>query len=248
MATVVTVMDRGGWAANTDNIVVADPARRRLTWVPRDLWAESIRFRVNRAYARGGHEALAAALADLGLPVQHGLCVRRETTERALAGAEVTVPVREPLRFWYPLEPTAAIEDGRKPISFDPPQETLCGERIHQWLGARYRREGASSLPDVERLERQQVFVRSLLEQGFDFRAAVDADPSLIRASGAEAFEELSRVDATWRFETVDDVEPATIDGMMVLVRTRRARLSRLWARVAPGRRRRRVRRARGAA
>ena len=248
MSTVVTVMDRGGWEANTDNIVVADPTSRRLTWVPRDLWAESIRFRVNKAYARGGHEALAAALADLGLPVEHGLCLRREATERALAGAEVTVPVREPLRFWYPLEPNADIEQGRKPISFDPPEETLRGERIHQWLGARYRREGTSRLPDVERLQRQQVFVRALLEQGFDFRGAVEVDPSLVRASGPEAFEEMSRVDGSWCFETVDDVAAATIDGMMVLVRASHPRISRLWGRVTPGRRRRRVRRGRGAA
>ncbi|WFP61834.1 MULTISPECIES: hypothetical protein [unclassified Mesorhizobium] len=37
-AVVVAILDRDNWTANTDIIVVVDVARRRLTWVPRDLW------------------------------------------------------------------------------------------------------------------------------------------------------------------------------------------------------------------
>jgi len=218
MATVVSVMDRDGWSERTDNIVVADPAARRLLWVPRDLWAESLRNRINCAFARGGHDGLRAGLADLGVEAAHGLCVRREAVEAAVADVTVTVPVDEPLDFWYPLAPTEPIEDGRKLVRFAPPAEALSGERIHQWLGARLRPGRASS--DLERIERQQVFVRALLEQGFDF-GRLRVRPELLSASSEQAFAEVARVTSDWSLETLGPVRPETIDGMMVLVRRR---------------------------
>ena len=62
----VGVLDSDDWAANTDNLAVVEPARRRLTWVPRDLWCESVGDRVNRAFATGGHGLLVEALAEHG--------------------------------------------------------------------------------------------------------------------------------------------------------------------------------------
>lgn len=221
MAVVVTVMDRDGWDARTDNIVVADPDRRRLVWVPRDLWADSLRDRINCAFARGGHEGLLSGLQDLGLEARHSVCVRREAIEAAVADLTVTVPVTEPLDFWYPLSPTEPIEEGRKLVRFDPPAESLSGERIHQWLGARLRPGRASS--DLERIERQQVFVRGLLDDGFDF-ARLLARPELVSASSGPALEELGQVSSDWDFKTLGPVAPETIDGMMVLV-LRRSRL-----------------------
>jgi len=221
MATVVSVMDRDGWDARTDNIVVADPDRRRLLWVPRDLWAESLRNRINCAFARGGHEGLLTGLEDLELDARHSLCVRREAIERALADLSVTVPVNEALDFWYPLSPNEPIEEGRKLVRFDPPAESLSGERIHQWLGARLRPDRASS--DLERIERQQVFVRTLLDDGFDFARVLER-PELVSASSDRAIEELARVTSEWSFKTLGPVAPETIDGMMVLV-LRRSRL-----------------------
>ena len=226
MATVVSVMDRDGWEARTDNIVVADPARRCLLWVPRDLWAESLRNRINCAFARGGHQGLLSGLEGLGLDVQHSVCVRREALELALADLTVTVEVDEPLDFWYPLSPTAPIEEGQKLVRFDPPAEPLSGERIHQWLGARLRPGRASS--DLERIERQQVFVRTLLDDGFDFSRLL-ASPELVSASSEEGLEELAQVSPGWSLETLGPVVPKTIDGMLVLV-LRKSRARRRWA------------------
>jgi anionic cell wall polymer biosynthesis LytR-Cps2A-Psr (LCP) family protein len=223
MSTVVSIMDRSQWDANTDNIVVADPDRRALTWVPRDLWCERFRDRINTAFARRGHPGLINALMDLGIAADHSLCLRREALERALDRLSVTVPISERLEFWYPLHPTQPIEDGRTVVTFEPPEERLAGERIHQWLGARYERDDRGKpllfKADFGRMRRQQVLVRSLLESGFDF-ASVLEDPELVSASGAEAVTELSQVEPGWRFSLVEDVSSTVHDGMMVLVRT----------------------------
>jgi anionic cell wall polymer biosynthesis LytR-Cps2A-Psr (LCP) family protein len=215
VATVVTVMDREGWDQRTDNIVVADPDRRELVWVPRDLWVESLRDRVNGAFCSGGHEKLIGALGELGLAVEHSLCVSRTAVERALSGVSVAVPVKERLDYWYPLSPTEEIEAGRKQVTFEPPQEQLSGERIHQWLGARFAVDRASS--DLERIERQQAFVFALLEDGFDWEQLV-ADSELVSTSSADAFTELAAVAADWKARTLGPVAPETIDEMMVLV------------------------------
>ena len=105
---------------------------------------------------------LRAALAELGQPVDHTVCLRRAAVETALADVEVTVPVRRRLELFYPLHPTAAIEDGAKRITFEPPAETLRGERIHQWLGAAWGTRGRDW--DLFRIARQQILVRRLLE------------------------------------------------------------------------------------
>ena len=74
-------MDRSGWPANTDNIVVVDPAEQRFLWVPRDLWCEGVGDRINAAFGRGGHRGLVEALAEhdigVGQRVGHGAPTRR---------------------------------------------------------------------------------------------------------------------------------------------------------------------------
>ena len=108
-------------------------------------------------------------------------------------------------------------------VTFEPPEARLAGERIHQWLGARYERADDRKpllfKADFARIRRQQVLVRRLLEDGFDF-ASVLEDPELVSASGPEAAAELSRVDSSWRFSLVEDVISTVQDEMMVLVRT----------------------------
>jgi anionic cell wall polymer biosynthesis LytR-Cps2A-Psr (LCP) family protein len=208
-------MDRAHWGARTDNIVVADPGARELIWVPRDLWAESLHSRINTVFSAGGHEALIGALAELGLAVEHSLCFSREAVERALAGATVTVPVEERLDFWYPLSPMQPIEQGRRQVTFEPPEERLSGERIHQWLGARLAVGRPSS--DLERIGRQQAFVLALLEDGFDWAQLV-ADPELVSKSSEDAIADVRAVRAGWTARTLGPVAPETIDGMMVLV------------------------------
>ena len=214
-ATVVAILDRDNWDANTDIIVVADVSRRRLTWVPRDLWSSLIGDRINAAFAIGGGRLLLDALAELGFAAQSSICLRRGATEAALAGAGVRVQIREPLDFWYPLTPTSRLEDGRRQVSFRPPGETLSGERLHQWIGARTMVDGQGT--DFHRMRRQIVFLRALIAQGFDFRLALK-DPELARITGEDPLPLLARVGVNWRMQVHDWVDDAVIDGRMVLV------------------------------
>jgi hypothetical protein len=216
VSTVVTVMDRDGWDANTDVIVLVEPARRRLLWIPRDTWCPHLGDRVNAAFKRGGHRQLIPALAELGLRADHSVCLARPAIRQALRDASVRVPVARPLVLRYPLAPEQRIEDGEKLVRFDPPVETLEGERVHQWIGARFEAGRPSS--DLDRIARQQVFVRALLELRFDFARAV-ADPDWVSTSGPTALDELRAVDPSWRFGTLTRLRPATIAGKAVLVR-----------------------------
>jgi hypothetical protein len=172
MATVVAITDRPGWAARTDNIVIVDPSAEQLLWVPRDLWCASIQDRVNTAFARAGHRGLTDALAEHGFIVQHSLCLCRDAVEHALEDVEVTVPVDQEQVYWYPLAPQKPIKDGRKIIRFCPPAETLRGERLHQWIGARYGFGWSST--DFDRIRRQQTLLECLWDEGFDFGRAVE--------------------------------------------------------------------------
>lgn len=226
MATVVSVLDCDTPEGRTDNIVVVDPARKRLLWVPRDLWCESIGDRINEAFAHGGHEALVAALAEHGIVVERSLCVRRAAVERALAEVEIEVPVPRPLDYWYPLTPTASIENGRRLISFRPPAETLSGERLHQWIGARSSLDGSGS--DLERIERQKVLIRRLLETGFDFSTAL-ALPGSSSASAPDATSDLERVRDDWSFATLGGLEPGFVGPKAVLLRSRGFDPRRVW-------------------
>lgn len=231
-AVVVAVMDRDSWTGNTDNVVVVDAKRRRLVWVPRDLWSNVVGDRINEAFARGGHELLQAAVREHGFRADSSLALLRSGVERALDGLQVTVPVSRSRQYWYPLSPTLRIEDGRKLVRFDPPRETLSGERIHQWVGARRSADvPPPTLPDLDRVERQQVLVRTLLEDDFAFAKALE-DPAFASIAGSGALDVLGAVRATWDLETFRRFQPATIEGKMVLVGRRRRLLSRplrLW-------------------
>ena len=221
MATVVGILDRDRWSEDTDNIVIADPADKTLTWIPRDLWCPSLGDRINTAFHVGGIARLVSALRELGFACDHGLVLRRSATERAAMSISVEVPVSEPVEFWYPLHPTQLLEDGQKVVSFRPPSERLESERIHQWVGARtgIAREGIR-LQDTDwhRMRRQQIFLRALLEQHFDFSTLV-ADKDLVRISGEDALRELASIDASWRMQSFEDTRDETIDGKVVLVK-----------------------------
>ena len=210
MNVIVGITDRAGFAANTDNLVLVRPSLRQMLWIPRDLWCPVFGDRINRAFGDGGHERLAAALAEHGLEAGGSVVLSRDATESALAAVSVLVPVPVPMTFAYPLTPTAPIEDGSKTISFHPPAEVLRGERIHQWIGAR----GGS---DLHRIERQKILLRRLIEDRFSFRACL-ARPEWVRVSTPAAIDTLAEVDRTWRFETFGPTVPETIGGKQVLV------------------------------
>jgi anionic cell wall polymer biosynthesis LytR-Cps2A-Psr (LCP) family protein len=218
-ATVVGVMDRDSWTARTDNIVVVDARRRRLLWIPRDLFSKVVGDRINEAFGRGGPELLLAALRELGIPAESSVVLLRSAVERAIANLRISVPIDRTRRYWYPLEPTLNLQDGAKLVVFEPPQETLVGERIHQWVGARKSADTPPpKLPDLDRIERQKILVRRLLEERFDFSRTL-TDPALVAVHGAGALEQLGAVRADWELRTYNMVKPMTINGKMVLVR-----------------------------
>jgi len=210
-AVCVAILDEDSWTSRTDVLVVVDAARRRLTWVPRDLWSSRIGLRINHAFA-GGH--LLPALADLGFPCDGAICLRRGATVAWLADIEVEVPVPKPLDFWYPLEPMSRIQDGRKQVSFRPPRERLSGERLHQWVGARHSVSGPSS--DLYRCARQGDLLFELLRQKADF-AALLRDSQLYRIQGSDPLAVLAQADETWTMRVFDRVHDQTIEGAKVL-------------------------------
>jgi hypothetical protein len=217
VGTVVSIMDRPGWEANTDVIVVAFPRLRTLVWVPRDVLSVRHGTRINAVFADHGHAGLVRAVRDLGLFARHSVCLQRGLTEQLLEEVSVEVPVPRPLEYWYPLEPQARIEDGRRLVRFDPPSERLDGVRIHEWLGARLGVDRYAG--DDERIRRQQVFVRELLRTGFD--PAVAARRDLWDATGPRAVADLRAVNAGWRMGALAQGVPVTHNGQMVSIRSR---------------------------
>jgi hypothetical protein len=211
MSTAIAVLDRAPPDARTDVIVVADPRARRLLWVPRDLWCEELGDRVNVAWKRGGHSALRAALAEHAISVEHSICLPRATVAAHMEGLRARVPVSEPLEFRYPADPKRW-----KRIRFDPPHEDLEGERLHQWIGARYGLDGRGS--DLPRIARQQQLVAVLLASGFDFGGVLRREPPPI-VSDPGALEELAEGASGWRLETLEGLEWARRRGQIVLIR-----------------------------
>ena len=219
MSTVVGIMDRNEPPnARTDINVVVDPQNRTLTWVPRDIYSSLVKNRINAVFSTGGDDEIyRRAMTELGFPVDHSIIVWPETPNRVTTNLKLEVPVDQPMRYFYPLSPWAPIEDGRKEISFMPPAEILSGERIHQWLGARYE-AGARRVkfPDLDRCGRQVVFLRRLLETEFDFSPLLDGKT---RASSDKALSDVRQVDASWEMSVFDQVKEARIEKMQVLVK-----------------------------
>jgi anionic cell wall polymer biosynthesis LytR-Cps2A-Psr (LCP) family protein len=194
-------MDRNHWTANTDVIVVADPATITLTWVPRDLWSHEIQDRINTAYRKGGHQLLLTALAALKIRADHSICALPLATCRCLANCAVTMQISEQMDFWYPMRMDLPIEKGQRLISFKPPNEILSGEKLHQWVGAR-----KAVLPkfsnDLRRMGRQQMLVHRLLEEKYNFSSFLGDG---ISCSNEAAINELRLINARWTMKTLAD-------------------------------------------
>src|SRR5690606_20383000 len=138
------------------------------------------------------------------------VCLDRSLVAGILARVDVLMPIREPMEFWYPLGPERDLEEGRRPIRFEPPVERLSGERVHQWIGARYPTGAPGTpiprLPDLHRIRRQQELVAVLVGGGFDFAAAAEAieaaGPQQARIEGDGWRDDLAAIDPGWSFET----------------------------------------------
>ena len=210
-------MDREGWDQRTDILVVVNPNSREVLWVPRDLYCTTVDNRINTAFKKGGHPLLHSSLAEHGIIVENSIIILRSAIEAALANLRITVPVEEHQKFYYPLAPQQAIEDGRKLVRFDPPEEILEGERIHQWIGARVPLEGnIDATLDLVRIRRQQTFLRRLLEEKFNFAAVPH---QLMKISSPAAIGDVAQGRSNWRFHTVANLVPITLRKMHLLVK-----------------------------
>jgi len=219
MSTVVSIMDRDSWSERTDNIAVVEPLKKRILFIPRDLWCDTMQNRINTAFRTGGHELLISCLHEHEVEVDASLCLRRTATAESLRDAQVYVPIRKVMRFWYPLHPTRPIEEGRKPIVFTPPGELRAGERIHQWMGARYTIDKRNS--DLRRLDRHITLLRSLLEQNFDFTRLI-TNKEYYSTYGASVFEDLTQVEADWKLEVLGPVAHKKIGRRLVVIKKSR--------------------------
>lgn len=215
--TVILVMDRDGWDQCTDNMVVVDVRKRILHWVPRDLWCPTINDRVNRAFALGGHPCVAAALGHLGFDVNAGGCFQPVALKRLFDECKIVVPVRREMCFFYPLRRDLSVQSGSKVIKFSPPSEELCGERLHQWVGARKSAHNVR-YSDLDRIQRQQLLIRRLLEERFPFRMPHGEGVSIINFQ--QMRQDIGQIDLGWSMTTFGKgrFRHATIDKKRVLI------------------------------
>lgn len=219
MATIVGIMDERSLRGRTDVMVLAQPERERLVWVPRDLWCPRLGDRINRAYELGRHAGLEAALAEHGLEAGHGLVVSRAATERVIAGLDVMMPVARALELQVPAVPGGDIREARRKVRFDPPATRLRGDRIHDWVSGRYSPDPREA-GDLARIRRQQLLLAVLLGEGAELGGVLDR-PEEFDLTSPHALSELEVVRADWKFETLGPLTPRRMNGKEVLTRGR---------------------------
>lgn len=214
MAIVVGVQD---FNDNTDVIIVVDVENRSLTWVPRDLFSFLIHNRVNVSFAQGGHTLFQKVLNNLGFYVEASIIIPRHVCEIALKNASFHIPIERLSEYYYPLVQGQPIEAGKKVIYFSPPGEYLTGERIHQFIGARYRKNKSmyEDLPDIERIQRQITFVKAMLKSNFDFYRFAHNDTTIL--GDINLFNQLKKVSADYHFKIYRNFQPVKINNMSVL-------------------------------
>lgn len=219
MSTVISIMDEDSWNGRTDNIVVVEPVERQILWIPRDLWSKTVNNRINIAFRTGGHRLLIECLREYDIKVESSICFKRSATINSCQNLRVWVPVVRIMKFWYPLNPTKPIKEGKKSITFTSDGELLAGERIHQWMGARISFDDRGG--DLNRIERHKILIRRLLAQNFDFKKLI-CDPDRFSTYGASVFEDLKQVSLDWSFETFGPLLHAKYGRRLVLVKTSR--------------------------
>jgi len=213
---IIAVMDRNNWKARTDIIVFINPIKKLLKWIPRDLYSETIKNRINLAYAFGGQELLLKCLNELKIHAKYCICVLPECFEENIKHINtIRIPVSKPMSFYYPLHRHKEIEKGKRIINFNPPSEILSGDRFHEWIGARYQVKTDIAYPDFDRIKRQQLLLKELLKMKNSF---VYSEKNT-RGINKEVLELLKRIDSTWIIEEIlcSSYKTKKIYGMDVL-------------------------------
>ncbi len=120
------------------------------------------------------------------------------------------------MSYHYPLHRHRPIEDGSKIIHFNPPFENLSGDRIHEWIGARSNITPIETYPDFDRILRQQILLKELLNMNISYVYSANNAKGITD----EVLELLKSVDYSWNIEKIlkNDYEPTTINMKSVLL------------------------------
>ena len=217
---ILGVMDRNSWDDRTDILILINPEKKIIEWIPRDLYSSIINDRINLAYAKGKGELLLKCLNDLNIFAKYCICVLPLCFDENIKKIDnIDVEVTNNMSFYYPLHRHEEIEKGKKIINFNSPFENLKGDRFHEWIGARYRINNDSKFkpyPDFDRIRRQQILLKCLLKIKYNFIYSEDN----VKGINDEVLILLKKMDNTWLIKeiTENDYVPKTIDNKSVLV------------------------------
>jgi len=212
MIFAIGIMDRDSWKARTDIVVVVDIVKKTITWVPRDVYIETIQNRINTAYAKGGADYLKGALISLGFDIDAVICVLPKAVNAYIQTIDsIQVKLNKKIEFNYPLHRHKPIEEGSRKISFDK-LPVLSGDRIHEWIGARSspRAEYAS---DLFRIVRQMHIVQQLIANNKHFAYSTDS----IKGLTEDYYTLLCMIDSSFTFHCYDLVKGDVIYKMDIL-------------------------------
>ncbi len=215
---VITIMDRNAWTNNTDIIIFVEPSKKTLTWIPRDIYIKDIDHRINAAYRLGRDELLFKSLKSINYDVSYNLCIQPYAIEDIFNQiGTITVPVEHDRKFKYPLHRHQPIENGHRIVEFNYPFEDLSGDRIHEWIGARYAVDKTSSYSsDLDRILRQQILIKEILKTKKENIKSYKSE--YIRGLNNNILEVLDTIDDTWTYTRIKNLLTATINKKMVLI------------------------------
>jgi hypothetical protein len=215
---ILGVMDRNSWNARTDILILINPEKKIIEWIPRDLYSSTINNRINMAYSKGQEELLLKCLNDLNIFAKYCICVLPLCFDENIKKIDnIDVPVTNNMSFYYPLHRHEEIEKGKKIINFNPPFENLKDDRFHEWIGARYIINNVNVIPypDFDRIRRQQILLKCLLNIKYNFIYSEDN----VKGINDEVLILLKKIDDTWIIKEIKESNyiPQKIKGMSVL-------------------------------
>jgi anionic cell wall polymer biosynthesis LytR-Cps2A-Psr (LCP) family protein len=225
---VIAVMDRNEWTANTDIIVIVIPSQKKLVWIPRDLYSETINNRINKAFCKGRTDLLLKCVNAIGFNfnIEHCICLWPTSIEKFINKiGSIEVPVKTTRELKYPLHRHKPIEEGFKVITFNEPSEILTGDRFHEWIGARYAVKPKGLIGcDLDRIIRQQILIKELLNKNVDLNI-IDGeiiknieDIKDIRGLNVETIQILKSIDSSWSISTIKHLDNKRINNKSVLI------------------------------
>jgi anionic cell wall polymer biosynthesis LytR-Cps2A-Psr (LCP) family protein len=226
---VICVMDRNEYTDNTDIIIVVNPNLKQLMWVPRDIYSNIIKERINAAYREGEEELLLECLNDIGFDIQHVICLLPNAIEQIFNYINtITVPVDTNRKLYYPLHRHKPIEEGKRIVEFNRPYEILSGDRFHEWIGARtgiktqkyedtgyYKHNLFGS--DIDRIFRQQILIKQILLDNIDFND-IYINTEFGRGINIDTINILKTIDNSWTFDYIKNYKGETVNNQRVLV------------------------------